>query len=112
MNKNAVGVIVLRCPGLHGGGCPDAEMLAFGIGNKPKEGMSLHAVQGAVKRAGWTLAALRFPQPDGTVVPGFEPVCGDCGKRVLQDIVDAAGGKVDPSARPYVRRVLGSETPS
>jgi hypothetical protein len=101
MNKNAVGVIVFRCPGLHGGGCPDAEMLAFGIGNKPKEGMSLHAVQGAVKRAGWTLAALRFPQPDGTVVPGFEPVC-----------VDAAGGKVDPSARPYVRRVLGSETPS
>ena len=112
MNKDTNCAIVFRCPGLHGSGCPDKEILAFGIGNVPEDGLSLHAVVEVAKREGWMMSVCHLLRPDGGFINGFEPVCGDCGKRILQSAVDEAGGRVDPSAQPFVRRVLGSETPS
>lgn len=86
--------------------------MAFAIGLKAKDGISFAMLDKTVKKQGWMLAVLRLEQPDGSVVAAVEPVCGDCGKRVTQDIVDSAQGKVGASALGFVRRILGSETPS
>lgn len=112
MSTNVPIGLLFRCPGLHGSGCPDRAYMAFAIGLKAKDGISFNMLDKTVKRQGWMLAALRLEQPDGSTVATVEPVCGDCGKRVTQDIVDSAGGKVDVSALGFVRRILGSETPS
>ena len=104
--------LLFRCPGLHGSGCPDKASMAFAIGLRAKDGISFNMLDRTVKKQGWTLAVLRLEQPDGSTVAAVEPVCEDCGKRVLQDTVDSAGGRVDISAQAYVRRILGSEMPS
>ena len=111
MSTQPIGLL-FRCPGIHGSGCPDKATMAFAIGLRVRDGMSFHLLEKTVKKAGWGLAALRLPQPDGQVVAAVEPVCGDCEKRIVQDMVDSSGGMTDAASLSYIRCILGSEIPS
>ena len=104
--------LLFRCPGLNGEGCPDHATMAFAIGHTASDGISFRQLDDVCRRAGWGLAMGRLPQPDGQIVPCAEPVCADCEKRVVQQIVNSAPNGVAESAQAYVRKMLGSETPS
>lgn len=98
--------LLFRCPGPNGSGCPAHAMTAFAIGTRPRDGLSFNRLDATMKRDGWVLTAGRLPQPDGTTVAFVEPICGRCGKAVMEGIVAEADGRIDPSARGGVMKII------
>jgi len=109
--------LIFRCPGVDGEGCPTSEIMSFALGHKATEGLSGEALSAICEKSGWTLAVAKLPQP------ALEPVCKECGQKILLRIMEGGIDAVLTSARTkketlidettkmYLKRLLGPGLP-
>lgn len=55
----------------------------------------------ALRAQGWILGVER----DGAGGVLFDPLCHECGRGVVRQMIDDAGGKVDPDAARRLRKI-------
>jgi hypothetical protein len=116
--------LMFRCPGVDGIGCPDGATLGFALGHKATDGLSGEALHRICEKANWTLAVCKLSQPDGTTVPALEPVCADCGRKIMLRVVEDVVGAVetviatkqetliDDRTKTYLKRLFGPGIPT
>lgn len=55
----------------------------------------------AMAAAGWILAVAA---DDGNVI--FDPVCHECGRGVVSQMLSESGGQVDPDAKKHLKKLF------